>query len=469
MTVQRERSPGGPAAQPVVQAYGMQREICARAGLDSDGFPRRSPFDPVTAALRLSGPLSPDRLTEAITMVTAEVDVLRGRLRPGTDGYVFAAQPDAPGIPVSTVDLGGTPAKHQRHRLGHPWQHAVDLVADMRDGPAGAFVLARIGAEEHILLAAFDHGRIDQNGIQTLLSRIGAVYGLLAAGDPAGAESAARSPAAFFPYARTVQADADGRRSAELFWGPVVRDSPSRLTLPGRTWRSWRKRRSTEHLTWAMPAVDVRALHEARRVLGTSQLWLFLALLSVVLSGGTGAAFVPVTYLRPGRDTARPPIGPLWETCVTVAPGASDGRLASWITGFAAANTAAPALRGLALVDFAPLDVIMELRRFTVNVRLPERPLHFGDVRVSVLEPDRVPGLARPVARGTKHNLGIKLVPDPGRITLSLNYDPEDYAGEERLFTAVCQLARQLLADPSLPLDRARATALRVLAGGPSR
>jgi hypothetical protein len=267
---------------------------------------------------------------------------------------------------------------------------------------------------------------------------------------------------AFFPFARDAETDADGRGRAERFWRPVARDSPHLQSILGRPVRSWRQRRSTGNLSWDMPAADLRAMNEARRVTGASQIWLFLAAMSVVLAGVTGTGFVPITYLRHGRAAARTPIGPLWETCITVPPDDADGGLASWISGFAAVNTAAPPMCGLALVDFAPLDTVMELRRFTVTVRLPMRSLAFGAARASAFDPPVPPPVAGDHA-AVKHNFGIRLYPDGGRMALRLNFDPDEYRGEERIFTAVRHVLRAVLRDPAVPLGRVQAESARIL------
>jgi hypothetical protein len=216
-----------------------------------------------------------------------------------------------------------------------------------------------------------------------------------------------------------------------------------------------------------MPVADAQAMAEASRVTGASRMWLFLAAMTIVLAGATGAGFVPLSYARHGRPAAPSPIGPLWETCLTYTPDGVSERLAQWVAEFAAVNAQAPSMQGLALVDFASLDTVMELRRFTVNVRLPERPLHFGDLGVTPFDLSGVPRVAVSAARGVKSNLGIRLYPVArGHITATMHYDPDDYAGRERIFTAVCHVVRRIVTDPGMSREQAGVEALAVLQDG---
>lgn len=449
-----------------VQAYGMQREICLRAGLDADGNPREAPLDPVGATFRITGPFSLPRLAHAIELVTERADVLRGRLCRTGAGFAFVKEAGPPEIPVVTVDLRGRPAHDQQRRMAYLFLRSTDLLHDMQDGSPGLFVCAVLADDDHVVYARFSHTYFDQQAMYAFLRRLGRVYARLADGDDPAPELAAWQAADFFRYARQAEADVAGRRVAEEFWRPLVRDSVCELPLPDRSWRPWRERRSTGRLSWVMPEEDVRALGEARRVTGASQMLVLLGALSVVLAGATRTDFVPLTYNRHGQENTEPLIGPLWDTLITVPPGPSDAGLAGWVTAFAAANTAVPPMRGLALVDFASLDKVMELRRFNVNVLLPGRPLFFGRQRARPYVP--TDGVSDPIASIKKvpTNVGIRLFAlGSGRFRATGHYDPDDFADRERIFTALCHVLRRVVNRPRMSVDQARSEALRVLRG----
>jgi hypothetical protein len=464
---------GGPWAAvgpDLVQAYGMQREICLRATLDADGNPRVAPLDPVGATLRVTGPLSLPHLCQAIELVAARAEVLRGRLRRGADGFVLVREPGRPEVPVITVDLRGRALTDQQNRMAYLFRHSTDLLFDMQDGPPGLIVVAILDDQDHVLYARFDHAHVDQQAMHAWLRRVGRTYGRLVDGDDPTEELAAWHAADFFSYAGGIEADSAGRRAADEFWRPAVRDSQCEFALPGRSWRPWQERRSTENLSWDMPEADARALTEARRTTGASQMFLYIAALSVVIAGATGTEFVPMTYHRHGVENAEPLIGPLWDTFITIAQPDPADTLAPWVTDFATVNAQVPSMRGLALVDFASLDKVMELRRFTINVLLPGRPLFLGKLRAVPYTP--VAGMRDPIAaaKKIKNNVGIRLFAlGAGKFRATLNYDPDDFADRERIFTAACHVVRRVVERPGMSLAEARAEALSVLRDEPVR
>ena len=448
-----------------VDAWGMQREMCLRAGPDNDGNPRRPPFDPVLAAFRIKGALSAAHLVTAAGLMVDRTDVLHARLRRSAGRFVSTPETGAAGVPIVTADLTGQAPPDQRRRLQHLIGGLRSGLNDMQDGPLGTIVLVRTDDHEHILCAMFDHSVMDLYAVSSWLRRLGRVYGRLAAGDVPGAEVAARPDIDFLPYVREQLADTGERAAAEQFWRSAAGTGVP-LEMPGGRWRPWREMRSGNHLTHEFPAADVRALARVCQVTGGSRPYVFLGAFSLVLAGAAGTEFAPVTYVRHGHEAGEPaPTGPLYESVITCAPRPPGGPAASWLADFVAVNLAAPHMRGWALVDFGGLDSTMELRRYMINTPFPSGKLRLGELRAERVPPDEVLPAGPPSVR---HNNGIRLFAwSWDRLLAVLQHDPRDLPDGVALLAATGAVLRAVAERPATPVADVMAMAARQMAAAP--
>ncbi|MFV2104390.1 condensation domain-containing protein [Micromonospora sp. LOL_024] len=438
-----------------IEAFGMQREICLRAVHDDGGNPARTPLEPTLAGFRLYGELSLPVLESTLDMVLEQLDVLRGRLRRLGDRFVFVTEAGGCGVPLVRADLRGCDPERLPERLAGILHHARGFVEDQQNGPPGTILLVRVDDGEHLFCAFFDHALIDQSSVLAIMRRIGQVYAHLVAGDEPAARDLVAGHQGFVPFARAVEADTQARASAAEFWRPRVAGAERRVAMPHCAWRPWRERDADRLISWDFAPDDLDAIIRARRATGAPTMYLLLAAISVAVSGGSGADFIPVTYHRHGRAGAGlHPLGPLWETLVTYPPQRNPDRLGRWVAEFSSDNLDAPSMGGLALVDFADLDTVMELRRFTLNVRLPRRAIPFGPVRTFPFDFNDVPPPRELAPR--KYNTGIRINPQPdGGLRVSLHHDPADLHDGAALLAAAVTVVRMVADRPDLPLREA--------------
>ncbi|MEU7575501.1 1-deoxy-D-xylulose-5-phosphate synthase N-terminal domain-containing protein [Micromonospora sp. NPDC049240] len=426
-------------------AWGAQREICLRAGVDEQGHPRRPPFPTVTIAYRIDGPVDMAALVTAINLLVERTDVLHTRLRRSGDRFVLVPDASWAGVPVVTVDLGRAPG--QGRRLRHLTGDLRRGLNDMQEGPLGTVLVARLHEHEHILCAMFDHSVMDHYGIMAWMRRLGRTYGRLATGDVPGAEQTARPDVDFLPFVREQLADTAERTASREFWEPLARTFTP-LEMPGCRWRPWREIRADKRHVHDFPPDFIQALASVCQLTGGSRPLAFLGALTLVIAGSAGTEFAPITYLRHGHEVDRPaPIGPLYETLITCSPGPATGPVATWMTDFITVNRTAPFMRGWALPDFGGLDTTMELRRFTVNAPFPEGGrLPFGSLRAVPLSlREAFPPEPAPV----KHNTGIRLFAGSWReMSATIHHDPDDLPDGIALFEAVGAVLREIAERP---------------------
>ncbi|WP_428964856.1 condensation domain-containing protein [Micromonospora fluostatini] len=443
-----------------IAAYGMQREFCLRATLDEAGHPRRPPVNPVWDAFHLHGDLHEDHFRTALRLVTEAVDVFTARLRGGADGFRFVPEDGAAAVSVEQVDLRGCAGDRHRARLGLHLMRSYTPLIDMQDGPLAAVTLIREADDRHVLAMAIDHTVADQQSMAAILRTVGRVYQALLDGDPAQAARAARTPS-FLAYARSVAADRDGLAETDRFWAPALAEPPPRVTFPGGGWKPWQQRQATGNHFVALPLDEGRALTDLGARTGASLAHLFQAAVSLALLAAFDGEFLPVTAHRHGRvrATLRLP-GPLWETLITRPPAAdaTGGTVGDWVAGFVAANAGAPPLRSRALVDYATLDTVMELRRVTVNVYPTTRPIPIGPLRAVPL-PNEELAAARPhpIHQRTvlPHNTGLRLFAlRGGRLEVALHHDPEDLPDAEVFLAVIRRAATVLTSAADLPLQQ---------------
>ncbi|MFV2103635.1 condensation domain-containing protein [Micromonospora sp. LOL_024] len=447
----------------VLEAYGMQREVCLRAGRDADNHPVASPLDNGGFVYRIRGSLDRARLLAAVDLVTAGMDALWARLRWGGDRYLLVPDGGPTSVPVCVVDLRHPSSDRRQELLRAVLARSSALVGDLRDGPLAVFVLARLAADDHVLSMEIDHSVADRLSNMMTARLVSSVYGRLAEGDEDGAVAEATVPS-FLRFAREAQRDTARVAATARFWQRAVEPPPFSAVMPGCRWRSWRERRSTERVARVVPPRTHAALRQATEVTGAPMNYLYYAAVTIVLAAVENRDFVPITFARHGRTPAVARMqAPLWESPITVAPADGHEQLGGWVAAFAEVNMGSPALGTFNLVDVASLDRIMEYRRVTINVWLPFSPMRFGALDGHSIDVPPPPTYRPP---RIPHNIGIRLMVEGiDRITVLLHHDPQDLASGELFLDAVHRVLELTARHPTMSVAEARRTADAVLRG----
>jgi hypothetical protein len=447
-----------------IPAYGMQRETFRRAAADADGHPQVPYNLPVYDSWLIHGELDPQLLCRAAGAVLDETDVLRGRLRSTPSGPLFVEEPGRSGCPVLFSDLEGCRA-NRAERLGHVLFHAWSGIRDLQHGPLGTAVVVRLGPTEHVLSLAMDHSISDHTSLNLLLKRMGRVYGALAEGDDLGTAAAARLPG-FFPHARNATSDARAVEEARLYWKEAVAVRPAPYAFPGGSWLPWRERRVSEYSNRRLSPQEMRTLRTACTHSGTSVAQVYLAAITLVLSGTTGEDFLPVTYNRTGRSPSATRVpGPLAEMVVSSRSPEEPPRIGDWVGAFARTNTGAPATCGSAMVDYAALDHVMELRRVTLNVLHAPSSFRFGRLTAQPLPDDAITAPRVHQIHGTAHSVGVKLTSDNQGMSLACQYDPRDLPDSAGFLRAVHRVVERAAETPDGQVRHVRAEAGEIARG----
>ena len=169
-----------------LKAYSLTHEQ-QEIWLQQQRVPKTALFN-IGGRLTAEGPLDVEVLRRAVGRVIEESDALRLRLVRAKDGV--AQRADAPVSPPLVVDLSGLEGAEARaqdlmaRELGRPFE---------TDGQALCrFLLLRVGAERHHLLAGFHHLILDGVGVALFGRRIAAWYEALST----SGSSASPSPSA---------------------------------------------------------------------------------------------------------------------------------------------------------------------------------------------------------------------------------------------------------------------------------
>ncbi|MFF5486843.1 condensation domain-containing protein [Streptomyces virginiae] len=105
-------------------------------------------------ALRLTGPLDPERLVEALTGVLRRHEALRTRLAVSTTGQPRLHVDEEPVLRLTRADLSGFTARSAAERVALQLTESASTVLDLESGRTSAFRLLRLAPDEHVLILA---------------------------------------------------------------------------------------------------------------------------------------------------------------------------------------------------------------------------------------------------------------------------------------------------------------------------
>src|SRR5262249_39439721 len=130
--------------------------------------------------VRLAGDLDVPALSRALAEVVRRHEALRTRFAPGPEGSLqWALAVPESALPV--VDLEGIAPEVEVERLA---MIEARRPFDLASGPLLRTVLLRLGATEHVLLAAMHHIAADGWSMEVFLREVAALYGAFVAGQP---------------------------------------------------------------------------------------------------------------------------------------------------------------------------------------------------------------------------------------------------------------------------------------------
>lgn len=359
----------------VVPAYGVQRTALKLGRLDDDGYLREHPLANVWNLLRISGPMQPRYLAEAVAMVTLATDALHLRLR-NTDQGLVAILDTPRSLPLELFGAGPSVGTDQldpnvARRIA---PLLLDKV-DSRFGFLGRFTLVTGDAMDHLLAVSLDHTASDGWALGVLIHQIARCYRALVTGERAAALVAARGPL-FRDFIRSLPLAAF-QNAALATWSKLLADLPPvpQLGLPGQKEKRPEEIRPTGFRQVQFPVALVRDLAVAAGRLGLSRAQLLVALTSLV-TGAWADEPQPMAAQRHGRNRRGDVrlVAPLVEVYVSLPPRNASTILDEWLVEHASINSATPPLGSWSIFDIENRLSSM----VSVNVVPPARTVSFG-------------------------------------------------------------------------------------------
>ena len=279
----------GPRPQPLPLSFAQQRLWFL------DQLERGHTAYVVPLAMRLAGPLDPDRLERALRAVVARHEALRTRF-PAPDGSPVQDIRPAAAFAVERVeDLAGLDAPEReaalQARLAALAGHRFDLARELPLRVA----LFRLAAEEHALALVVHHIAFDGWSVGVLFDELAALYAADAAEPEAVLPPLPLQYAEVALWQRQRLAEADGPLARELaYWRAQLAGLPAVLELPtDRPRAPERARRAGSVAVRLEPALH-RPLQELARRHGVTLFMLVHAALVLVLARWSGQADIAV-------------------------------------------------------------------------------------------------------------------------------------------------------------------------------
>ncbi|MFI5544106.1 condensation domain-containing protein [Streptomyces sp. NPDC051815] len=270
------RSGAGPVPPTALQARVWRRER------------RRPAVATGSHALRLTGPLDPLRLTEALTAVLRRHEALRTRLAVSATGQPRLHVEDEPVLRLTRADLSGFTPQAAAERVAVALAESASTVLDLEAGRTSAFRLLRTAADEHVLILASHLAVFDGWSSGVFLADLAAAY--------RGGGGALDPPALQLPDHADWQhrwlAAADGTAELARRRAVFAADPPA-PRAPGGFERG--------HLPVRLARAPVQAGLELGAAEGATPFMTLLAALAVVLARREGRTSVVIGTPAAGR------------------------------------------------------------------------------------------------------------------------------------------------------------------------
>ncbi len=191
--------------------------------------PGRSYYN-VGGGLRYHGELDAGALVEAIRQLVTRHESLRTRIG-NRDGEPWLQIAEAPDPAIEVADLSKLPPEAREADAIALAQTLLRRPFNMASGPLAAFLIVRLAADEHMLVASMHHVISDGWSLITALSEICELYDARAEGRP---DKLASLPISYVDYAAWERSQNTSSRFLEhlTYWKQQLNGIPAVLELP---------------------------------------------------------------------------------------------------------------------------------------------------------------------------------------------------------------------------------------------
>ncbi|HEX2645243.1 MAG TPA: condensation domain-containing protein, partial [Thermoanaerobaculia bacterium] len=273
-------------------------------------------------AMRLRGPLDLAVLRASLGELARRHEGLRTRFEMIDGQFLQQVLPPEP-VALPEIDLGGLPADRREdaaRRLA--WDDAA-LPFDLRRAPLFQALLARLDADDAVLLFKIHHIVSDGWSLNVLQRDLSVFYTALAAGeDPRQAlPDLLFQPADYASWQRFVFAGDLLERRLE-YWRQRFADRPEPFEIPTDRPRSGRLSAPSLQRGFLLQGEELRRLREVAREAGCTPSMVTCAVLNALLARRSGRADVVLNMTLAGRD--RPELTGMVGFFMTLLPVRTD-------------------------------------------------------------------------------------------------------------------------------------------------
>ncbi|MFC4492550.1 amino acid adenylation domain-containing protein [Streptomyces ovatisporus] len=371
--------------------------------------------------LSFDGPLDPELLGDAWTLLRAEAEALRIREVVQDDAGLWQVVGPADAGRLALVDFSAdaAPEAAAERWMRDDVRRPVDLAA----GPVSTFALLRLSAERFFFYYRMHHVVIDGFGFHLLGRRLAEIYSALAAGK-------SEVPPVDGSLKTLLDEEAAYRVSGDFaadreYWLSRFGDRPEPLRMPGRRGEgnALPEDMLRLRLTTPLPQDDLELLEKTASATGTTWQILLMTIIGAYIHRVTGRRDVTIGVPVTGRRSvaARRVLGMVTNSVpmrLDVPPGATLSRLVPEFTREAARTLKHERFRLEDLQrELAPDGGVGSLLGPIVNLMPFGAPLRFGGTTAT----------SHNLAFGPTLDLFITVRPDPagGSMSLLLEGNPE--------------------------------------------
>ncbi|MGH9362996.1 MAG: amino acid adenylation domain-containing protein, partial [Thermoanaerobaculia bacterium] len=425
-------------------------------------------------AVRVRGPLEPQRLRSALEALVARHESLRVRF-PSMEGApaVVIAPPPAMALPVTELSALA-PAEGEKAAAQEAEREAA-APFDLATGPLVRARLLRLSSQDHVLLLTVHHAVADGWSLGILAGELGPLYEALGRGQEPTLPELSLQYADYAAWERQRLQGARMERQLD-YWRERLAGAPAQTELPADRPRPRVQTYHGQRLSRTLEAELVGGLHALSRSQGVTPFMALLAAFAVLVSRWSGqedlVVGAPVAG-RPRRELEGV-VGPFLNTvALRVA-------LAGNPTFLELLGRVREAALGAYQHQEVPFEKVLEaLQPARDLARTPLFQLFFNMLTfpapAAELAGLRFAPLSRPDVP-SKFDLTVYAAENAGRVELELVYNTdlfdrariaelaEQYEGLLRSFaldpgqpilrpSLVTAAARSLLPDPRAPLD----------------
>ncbi|MEK8174190.1 condensation domain-containing protein [Streptomyces sp. M19] len=250
-------------------------------------------------SVRIQGPLDTAALRAALAALVERHEALRTTFSLREDLTQVVAGRGA--LPVESADLREVPAAD---RGAHADRWAAALLArpmDVENGPLAVAGLARLGADDHVLVLVVHHLLVDGWSVGVLRAELAELY---AATLESRSPELAPLPLQYADYAVWQRQELESGATAEAlrWWTGHLGDRPPRLDLPIADRRPPRAGQAGGRYDHVLPAPVAERVGTLARSLGATPYQVLLACYALLLHRYSGRTDVLVGTPVAGRD-----------------------------------------------------------------------------------------------------------------------------------------------------------------------